>query len=440
MNFSVRCGVIGIIGAWLMLQAATLHAEVIQADPGNYRAQLASLKVGDHLQLAPGDYYRGLPLHNLAGEAGKPIVIAGPAAPEHAIFHARAGAHTVSLLNAAYIEIRNLELDGENLPVDGVRAEGHAQFAHHITLTHLLIVGHGNNQQTVAISTKCPAWGWVIRDNVIRGAGTGMYLGNSDGNDPFIGGVIEYNLITDTLGYNLQIKHQIGRPNVPGIPTMPQQTLIRYNVFSKAENSSTGGLARPNVLVGHAPLSGHGVDDRYLVYGNFFYRNPTEALFQGEGNIAFYNNVLVNPDGDALHIQPHHDQPKRIWIAYNTILASGDGVRILTRADTPANVRDVTHNLIFAGRPLTGGTQLDNRIGQPGQAALLLRRPDAVPPLLDLSPLKSLDGAAATLPDLPDIANDYAGRPRNAADIGAFNSDVPQRRNPMALISRMLPR
>ena len=432
--------VVWLVGLLLSAVAINLHAERIQADPGNYRAQLARLKAGDLLQLAPGDYYRGLPLHNLAGEAGKPIVISGPAAPGRAIFHARADANTVSLLNVAYIEIRNLELDGDNLPVDGVRAEGHAQFAHHITLEHLLIVGHGNNQQTVAISTKCPAWGWVIRDNVIRAAGTGMYLGNSDGSDPFIGGVIEYNLITDTLGYNLQIKHQIGRPDVPGMLATPQQTVIRYNVFSKAENSSTDGLARPNVLVGHAPLSGHGVDDRYLVYGNFFYRNPTEALFQGEGNIAFYNNVLVNPDGDALHIQPHHDQPKRIWIAYNTILASGDGVRILTRADTPANARDVTHNLIFAGRPLMGGTQLDNRVGQPGQAALLLRRPDVAPPLLDLSPLKSLYGAAATWPDLPDIAHDYSGRPRNAADTGAFTSAAPQRREPMALISRTPPR
>ncbi len=429
-------------GVWLvglLLGAAVinLHAEVIQANPGNYRAQLGSLQAGDRLQLAPGDYYRGLPLHNLAGEAGKPIVISGPVPPGRAIFHARPDANTVSLLNVAYIEIRNLELDGDNLPVDGVRAEGHAQYAHHITLEHLLIVGHGNNQQTVAISTKCPAWGWVIRDNVIRAAGTGMYLGNSDGSDPFIGGLIENNLVTDTLGYNLQIKHQNGWPDVPGMPTVPQQTVIRYNVFSKADNSSTGGLARPNVLVGHAPIAGHGVDDRFLVYGNFFYRNPTEALFQGEGNIAFYNNVLVNPDGDALHIQPHHDQPKHIWIAYNTIIASGDGVRILTRADSPASVRDITHNLVFAGRPLAGGTQSDNRIGPKNQARLWLRRPDAAPPLLDLSPLKSLYGAAASLPDLPDITQDYSGRPRQAADTGAMSSAAPPRREPMALISRM---
>lgn len=64
-------------------------------------------------------------------------------------------------------------LDGRDLPVDAVKAEGHADWAHHITLENLLIRvrGHGNNQQTVGISTKCPAWGWVIRDNEIIGAG-----------------------------------------------------------------------------------------------------------------------------------------------------------------------------------------------------------------------------------------------------------------------------
>ena len=89
-----------------------------------------------------------------------------------------------------------------------MKSERQARYAHHITLENLLIRGHGNNQQTVGISTKCPAWNWVIRGNTIIGAGTGMYLGDSDGSAPFVAGVIERNLIVDTIGYNLQIKHQ----------------------------------------------------------------------------------------------------------------------------------------------------------------------------------------------------------------------------------------
>ena len=148
-------------------------------------------------------------------------------------------------------------------------------------------------------------------------------MGDSDGSAPFIAGLIEHNLVVDTLGYNLQVKHQSSRPDIAGIPAGENVTIIRHNVFSKAEGGSEAPMARPNVLVGHWPLSGPGADDRYLVYGNFFYQNSFEALFQGEGNIALYNNLFVNSHGDAVHIQPHNDVPRSIDVFYNTILASG---------------------------------------------------------------------------------------------------------------------
>lgn len=405
--------------------ASPAGARIISANPADYHALIQTLKPGDRLQLAAGDYRNGLPVHQLTGLPNRPIVIAGPAAPAHAVFHARSGANTVSIVDSSYVEIRDLVLDGGDLPVDGVRAEGHAHFAHHITLTNLLIQGHGNNQQTVGISTKCPAWGWVIRDNVILGAGTGMYLGNSDGGDAFVGGVIEYNYIADTLGYNLQIKHQTGRASVPGMPATARQTIIRHNVFSKAHNASSGPLARPNVLVGHWPLAGNGADDRYLIYANFFYNNPTEALFQGEGNIALYNNIFVNPAGDAVHIQPHRDIPKHIVIAYNTIVASGDGVRLLRRPDMPAPDMTFTHNLIFAGRPVAGLTDAGNLAQDYASATLYLRHPDAMPPALEVTPLRQLRISIAPLAGLPGLARDYVGQRRNPEDVGALSSARP---------------
>src|SRR5262249_4748127 len=163
----------------------------------------------------------------------------------------------------------------------------------------------------------CLSWNWVIRGNLIERVGTGMYLGNSDGNQQFFAGLIEYNVIIDTIGYNLQVKHQNARPTVAGMPTADARTIIRHNVFSKSGNSSTGGLARPNLLVGRMPPSGPGVNDRYEIYGNFFFQNGTEALFQGEGNVYFYDNVMFNSLGSAISIQNTNGAPRDVHIFNN---------------------------------------------------------------------------------------------------------------------------
>ena len=320
-----------------------------KAGPDDYRSYLALLKPGDRLLLEGGDYFRGLPLHDLQGLPEHPIVIEGPQTKPAARFIARAGANTVSLANVRHLVIRNLELDGRNLPVDAVKAEGHASFAHHVTLENLRIIGHGNNQQTVGISTKCPAKGWIIRNNFIEGAGTGIYLGNSDGSAPFWAGLIENNQVLDSPGYNLQIKHQKARPVEYLEDAAPAATIIRNNFFRKSSNSSIEKMARPNVLLGHFPLQGAGSDDRYLVYGNLFLNNPTEALFQAEGRLALYNNIFINATGDAIHIQPHNDIPRDMEIFYNTVLASGAGiiVREPQQVDVSYTQR-VTGNVVAA--------------------------------------------------------------------------------------------
>ena len=141
----------------------------------------------------------------------------------------------------------------------------------------------------------------MIRNNVIERVGTGMYLGNSDGSRPFVNGLIEHNVIIDTIGYNIQIKHQTSRPEIPGLTR--GTTIIRHNVFVKSQWFKNNEGARPNLLVGHPPDSGVGADELFLIYGNFFWKNPKEALFQGEGHIAFFNNVCVNPDNIGCEYQ-----------------------------------------------------------------------------------------------------------------------------------------
>jgi len=339
-----------VCAAWLCLLTGTAAATDYHAGTQDYRAYLHRLQPGDRLLLGPGEYLHGLPLHNLSGHAGLPIVVeaADPSDPPH--FVARPGVNTVSLVDVRYLVLRSLELDGRNQPVDAVKAEGHSRYADFITLDHLYIHDHAASQQNVGISTKCPAFGWVIQGNRIERVGTGMYLGDSDGSDPFIGGVIEGNRVWRTLGYNLQIKHQSVRSaDYAG----RYDTVIRYNVFSKRD-ASPGPLARPNVLLGHWPLSGRGSGDRYLVYGNLFLHNPSEALMQAEGQVVLYDNVFINGEGDAIHVQPHNDVPRDMVIFSNTVLASGTGIRVRSAAGGTYRQR-VIANVVSAAAPLRGG-------------------------------------------------------------------------------------
>ena len=302
------------------------------ANPSDYLTKLSTLAPGERLLLDPGTYSSGLPINSLNGSAGACIFIEGPATAPPAIFTGRDCCNTVSIRSSSYIVIRGLELDGQGRAGDAVKAEFDSAFAHHITLENLNIHGHDGDQQIVGINTKSLAWNWVIRSSVIDGAGTGIYLGNSDGEGEFVRGLIEHNLIRRTIGYNMQIKHQNGRNTAAGIPSSAT-TIIRHNVFSKGQNGATGSAARPSLLVGHWPLSGSGSSDTYQIYGNLFYENPTEALFQGEGNVVLHDNLFVKnqaPDGfAAVSIQPHNDVPKAIEVFHNTVVAAGPGIRIV---------------------------------------------------------------------------------------------------------------
>jgi len=334
----------------LCLLAGTAASTDYRADTENYRDQLRRLQPGDRLLLEPGEYLQGLPLHNLSGQAGQPIIIeaANPATMPR--FIARPRANTVSLVDARHLVLRHLELDGHNLPVDAVKAEGHSRYADFITLEHLYIHDHAASQQNVGISTKCPAFGWVVRGNRIERVGTGMYFGDSDGSDPFVAGMIEGNRVSHTLGYNLQIKHQKSRPtDYLG----RHDTVIRYNVFSK-QDALPGPQARPNVLLGHFPLAGAGSEDRYLVYGNLFLHNPSEALLQAEGRVAAYDNVFINSSGDAIHIQPHNDVPRGIDIFSNTVLAAGTGIQV-RQGEGMSYRQRVIGNVVAAATPVLGG-------------------------------------------------------------------------------------
>ncbi len=329
----------------------------IQATPSNYRSLIAGLLPGDRLQLAAGTYTQGLPLHNKNGEPGQCIVIEGPASGSPALFTGSDSWNLVSLKDSSYITLRNLSLDGLGKAGDGIKAEATAVSVHHILIEGLSLRNFNQNQQIVGISTKCPAWNWVVRRTTITSTGTGMYFGDSTGEIEFANSLIEHNLVHGTLGYNAQFKHQLGRDTSIGIPSTGT-TIIRHNTFSKEAGSASGSNARPNLLVGHWPLSGAGSSDIYQIYGNLFYLNPYESLFQGEGNLALHDNLFVTRTGSAVRIQAQNSVPRRIEAFNNTVVATGTGISI-TGAD-PAYPQRVVGNAVFAGTPLTGGQQSNN--------------------------------------------------------------------------------
>ena len=207
--------------------AAKGQGRILRADPSNYQELLRALRAGDTLVLTAGRYPR-LTIANLNGEPGRRITVTGPAEGPRAVIAGQKGYTTVEIVDSSYIVVSNVTIDSLGMGGDGIKARRAAhQAMHHIVLDGNLIIGAGTFQQTDGISTKTPTWNWVIRRKTTVGAGTGIYLGDSDGSSPFVAGIIENNLVLDPLGYCMEIKHQLGRPDLLGMPQGPQSTIIR---------------------------------------------------------------------------------------------------------------------------------------------------------------------------------------------------------------------
>ena len=399
----------------------------IQATPSTYKSLLTTLQPGDRLLLAPGTYTQQLRFSNKNGAPGKCIVIEGPATGSPALFTGSNTFNTISLVNVSYLVFRNLTLDGLNLLGDGAKVEASSTYAHHITLENIHFKGYAQIAGRNAISTKNRAWNWVVRRNFIDRAGVGMYFGKPDGTAEFVNSLIEHNVVHSSIEYNIQIKHQASRATNLGIPTTGT-TIIRHNVFSKETGGATGTGARPNVLVGHWPLSGAGSTDVYQIYGNVFYQNPSEALFQGEGNIALHDNLFVNRGGPrAIRIQKHNNLPRKVDIFNNTVVSTNEGI-VIYNGD-PAYQQRVRGNLVFSAKPLVGGLQVGNLTGTYAAATQYLNNPlgSLTAGTLDLFPIPSR--ALGTSVDLSifsgllDWDKDFNGLPKLLTYRGAYSDE-----------------
>jgi hypothetical protein len=403
-----------------MVPAAS-HATDYQGTPDTYRTLVPMLRAGDTLHLASGTYSHLLDVSGLDGTADAPITITGPDTGAAAIFVADPTpcCNTIEIRNSSYIVLRALTVDGAHVDgAFGVSAGGGASNrVHHVTIEGCTFVNHDGSQQHDAISTKTPTWGWIIRGNRILGAGTGMYLGNSDGSSPFIAGLIENNLVENPIGYCMEIKFQQPWPAIPGIPTEATSTIIRNNVFIKNDAPSPDG-DRPNVLVGGFPDTGAGANSRYEIYGNVFFHNPRESLFQGSGRLSLHDNLFVDVAGTAILLRDHDLPLEQAFVYDNTIYTAGTGIRFASAAPQGDLVAG---NLVFAATPITGtiAMQHDNVTDTTANAGLYVNSPSTTLATLDLYPRTG--SAARGAPFDPsvrgaddDFDRDFDCRPRGA--------------------------
>lgn len=367
----------GLVAAVLGLGMRDARAADIAATPETYKALFSALTAGDTLRLAAGHYPR-LTITDLNGTPSAWVNVTGPSSGDPAIIDADSGpcCNTVEIVNSSYFALEHVTIDGKN--IDGAFAisakDGASNRVHNIRIEACDLINHSGSQQHNGISTKTPTWGWIVRGNRIMDAGTGMYFGNSDATFPFVGGIIENNLIQNTIGYNLQIKYQKPRPTVEGMPTGPSTTIIRNNVFIKNDQASPDG-DRPNVLVGGFPETGAGSEDRYEIYGNVFAHNPRESLLQASGRVSIHDNVFVDAPSTRAIILRNHDLPLRQARVYNnTIYGAAEGI-VFGNAAPQGDA--VMGNLLFAVTPIKGTivNQKDNLTDTVANAAMYVNAP-----------------------------------------------------------------
>jgi hypothetical protein len=372
-----RHAVAATLASAVVSLAMPAHATDVNADPSNYTQLLTTLKPGDTLHLAAGTYAptgsTPLPLSNLQGTSSQWITVTGPPVdPPTAVFRASPDGccDVVEITNSSYLAIESLYIDGNHVnSAFGISAKGEtANLVHDIRIDSNTLVNIDNDgdpadlgQQDDGISTKTPTWGWIIHRNTIIGAGTGMYLGNSTGSDPFIDGIIDDNLIEAPTGYCIEIKQQNPWPTVAGIPTQPTATLISNNVFIKKDHAATTSGPRPQVLVDGFPTTGPGGQNHYEIYGNLFFHDDEDYLLQATGRVHVHDNIFVDDSMyGGVNFTDHDGYTVIDAIAYNnTVYGVGTGIAF---SSAPSGTGFAVGNAIFATTAFSGmvTTQVNN--------------------------------------------------------------------------------
>jgi hypothetical protein len=410
-NSAVAALVLASIGGW----SRSAEAADVPADPSDYQALLGALQPGDRLVLAPGTYTR-LTIDGIHGEPDAWITVTGPTEGDPAVVVGESCCNTVQLYDSSYVAITNLVIDAQGLYVDAVNAKDTP--SHDILIEGNTMQGFPQDeQQIVGVNTKTTVWNWTIRGNTILEAGTGIYLGGSEGDTPFIAGVIENNLVLNPMGYCMQVKHQNDYAAGPDMPAGPNRTIIRNNVFIKDDRESLDG-DRPNLLVGGFPDAGTGAEDTYHIYGNLLFYNPREALLQATGRVSVHDNIFVGAGASFPAIAVTGHQGKSVELAYvydNTVFTGGTGISF---AEAASQDDAVVGNLVFAPTPIAGpiADLRDNIVATEAEAPEFVAMPAVMLGAMDFYPLPgTVVGAPIDMAKFegdPDFDRDYNGTAR----------------------------
>ena len=414
-----------IVAPAVALFPGVAAAAVIPATPDDdVEALISMLEPGDTLQLAAGTY-TSLTIGPIAGTLQDWITITGPESGDPAIVRGV----PVWLDGPSYVEVKNLNVDLDGACAFGIRTTDTP--LHHVLIENNTVYGFatdcggGNEQQLDGIAIQSEySYRITIRGNTILEAGTGMYLGLSEGQAPFIGGIIENNLVLNPIGYCAQVKHQNPYNPPDFVDPGPHRTIFRHNVFIKDDRPSPHG-ARPNLLVSGFPESGPGSEDHYEIYGNFLFHNPNESLFQGAGRMYIHDNVFVDVSGAAMLLTPHQGKDVRLAHIYNnTIFGGARGISINGSLDQGGSI---VGNVVLAGDPIsTGGLATsDNIVGTVGDGAQYFAEAMMELGTVDVFPRPGqLQGPALDLSAFSanvDYDLDYNGNPKGDASFrGAY--------------------
>jgi len=145
--------VLACLAGALLAAAPARGADIFAANDAQLRSALSRARPGDHIHLGPGPFGGGFTA-GIAGAAGRPIRISGPAPDKPATF-ASGGAETLHLVRASYIELENIHIvgaAGNGLNCDD--GDIHDFSCHHITIRHVRIddVGQEDTANAVKLS------------------------------------------------------------------------------------------------------------------------------------------------------------------------------------------------------------------------------------------------------------------------------------------------